>query len=278
MPIARIEPRLDMHYRVDDYTEPWRKPEAVLMVHGNREGSMAWYGWVPTLARHYRVVRPDTRGFADSTPMPRDFPWSMDLVIDDFVQLMDSLGIERFHLISAKIGGTIARAFAARRPDRVSTLTVIGTPQALRPGAENIPSLIEEFENHGSEHWARRTMGGRLGDRFPAEGVEWWTKFMGRTAVSTLIGFNKHINYADIRADLPKIACPTLVIVTEESGLGSVDKTRAWQEMIPDSELLVLPGRSYHVAATHAEDCARATMDFIERRRALAQPAARAAA
>jgi hypothetical protein len=69
-------------------------------------------------------------------------------------------------------------------------------------------------------------MGGRLGDRFPAEGVEWWTTFMGKTAVSTLVGFNKHINYADIRGDLPKIQCPTLVVVTEESGLGSVELTR----------------------------------------------------
>jgi pimeloyl-ACP methyl ester carboxylesterase len=212
--------------------------------------------------------------------MERDFEWSLDVIIDDYCRLMDHLGIERFHVVAAKIGGTVARAFAARRPERVMTLTVIGTPQALRPGVENVPALIEEFETRGAEHWARRTMAGRLGDAFPPEGVEWWTKFMGRTAVSTLIGFNKHINYADIRADLPKIRCPTLVIVTEESGLGSVERTRAWQQTIPDSELLVVPGNSYHVAATHAEQCAAATMDFIERSgaRASAGGAARAAA
>ena len=141
---------------------------------------------------------------------------------------------------------------------------------------EHIPGLIQEFDTQGAEHWARRTMAGRLGDRFPPEGVEWWTKFMGRTAVSTLVSFNRHINYADIRADLPKIGCPTLVVVTEESGLGSVESTRAWQQMIPDSELLVLPGRSYHVAATHARECAQAVTDFIERRRGVS--AARAAA
>jgi pimeloyl-ACP methyl ester carboxylesterase len=88
MPTARIKPNLDMNYWLDDYTDPWRESDAVLMVHGNHEGGAAWYGWVPQLARHYKVVRPDTRGFADSTPMPRDFPWSMDLVIDDFLQLM----------------------------------------------------------------------------------------------------------------------------------------------------------------------------------------------
>jgi hypothetical protein len=46
--------------------------------------------------------------------------------------------------------------------------------------------------------------------------------------------------------------------------------------MIPDSELLVLPGRSYHVAATHAAECAQAVIGFIGRRAAKA--AERAAA
>jgi pimeloyl-ACP methyl ester carboxylesterase len=125
--------------------------------------------------------------------------------------------------------------------------------------------LAEEFERLGVEHWARRTMAGRVGSTFPAEGVEWWIKFMGRTAVSTQIGFMKTIACADIRADLPKIACPTLVITTEGSGLASVEETRAWQQQIPNSSLLVLPGDSYHVAASHAERCAAATLDFIAR-------------
>ncbi|MGH7344872.1 MAG: alpha/beta fold hydrolase, partial [Candidatus Rokuibacteriota bacterium] len=159
----------------------------------------------------------------------------------------------------------VARAFAARRPERVATLTVVGSPPPLRPGAERIPALTEEFETCGVEHWARRTMAGRLGDRFPAEGVAWWIEFMGRTAVSTIVGFNAAINYSDIRADLPKIACPTLVITTEESGLASVEETRAWQRTIRSSELLVVPGNSFHVAASDAERCARATLDFIDR-------------
>jgi pimeloyl-ACP methyl ester carboxylesterase len=87
---------------------------------------------------------------------------------------------------------------------------------------------------------------------------------MGRTAVSTQIGFMKTIACADIRADVPQIRCPTLVITTDGSGLASVDQTRAWQQQIPDSSLLVLPGNSYHVAASHAARCSEATLDFIE--------------
>jgi pimeloyl-ACP methyl ester carboxylesterase len=177
------------------------------------------------------------RGYGASTPMPRDFKWTLDVIIDDYARLMDSLGVQRFHLVGAKIGGVIARAFAARRPERVRTLTVIGSPPPLRKGAERVPALTEEFETRGVEHWSRRTMAGRLGDRFPAEGVEWWIKFMGRTPVSTLVGFNATINYSDIRADVPKIACPTLVITTDESGLASRRATPSVARRPPSSSL-----------------------------------------
>jgi len=263
MPTARIKPNLDMNYWLDDYTDPWREPDAVLMVHGNHEGGAAWYGWVPQLARHYKVVRPDTRGFADSTPMPRDFPWSMDLVIDDFVQLLDSLGIERVHLVGAKIGGTIARAFAARRPERVRTLTVVGSPTPQRPDKK--AALLKAIEEDGIEARARSGMAARLGTTFPPEAVEWWIKFMGRTPPSSVLGFVNAINFTDISADIPKIKCPMLVITTEGSSLASIEQTRAWQEQVPNSELLVLPGDSYHIAVTDPDRCARETLDFIQR-------------
>jgi 3-oxoadipate enol-lactonase len=267
MPSFRPTPDLDMHYEVDDFTDPWQDPQTILMLHGNAESSRAWYAWVPKLARHYRVVRPDMRGFGASSPMPRDYPWTLDRLIDDFCGLMDHLGIARFHLVGAKIGGTIARAFAARRPNRLITLTVVGTPPPLRVGAaERVPERIHDFETHGVEYWARQNMGARLGSAFPPEGFEWWTKFMGRTAVSTQLGFMGTIACADIRADLPRIACPTLVITTEESGLGSVAEMRTWQQQISDSQLIVLPGNSYHVAATHADSAAEATLAFLARR------------
>ena len=171
--------------------------------------------------------------------------------------------------LRALVRDTIARHFAARHAERVHTLTVVGTPPPRRkvnPSA----GLIEEFEKMGVEHWARRTMAGRLGSRFPPEGAEWWIRFMGRTAVSTQLGFMPTIAYADITDALPRIRCPTLVITTEGSALGSVEEVRAWQRMIPRAELLVLPGDSYHVATSDADACARATLDFIGRHAATA--------
>ena len=113
MPATRITADLEMHYRVDDFTDPWREPETILMLHGNGESGAVWFGWVPHLAREFRLVRPDMRGFGASTPMPRDYRWSLDGVVDDFAALMKKLEVERFHLVGAKIAATIARRFAA---------------------------------------------------------------------------------------------------------------------------------------------------------------------
>ena len=264
MPTLRVAPELELYYTVDDFTDPWTKPDTILMLHGNSESSAAWYGWVPQLARRFKVVRPDMRGFGQSTAMPRDFPWTVERVVDDYIALMDALKIDRFHLVGAKIGGTVARVFAGRHPDRVTTLTLVGAPL---PFMENRASMTAEFEQHGLEHWARRTMAARLGKSFPPEGVEWWIRYMGRAPLSTQLGFHETIPHADIRAWLPKIACPTLVITSEGSQMTSVDETRAWQRQIPRSELVVIPDTSYHVAATSPEACAKATLEFIARQK-----------
>jgi 3-oxoadipate enol-lactonase len=260
MPALQIPPDLTMHYRIDDFTDPWTKPETILLLHGNYESNASWYGWVPQLPRSFRVVHPDMRGFGDSTPMPRDFPWTLDRIIDDYLALMRALTIDRFHLVGGKIGGTVARALAARHPEGVLTLTVVGTPPPFLP---NRRSLTAECEQHGVEYWAQRTMGSRLGRMFPPDGVEWWTRFMGRAALATQLGFMETIPHSDIRANLPKIKCPTLVVTTEENPMSPVAETRAWQQMIPDSALCVLPGNSHHVAASDPKRCAQATLDFI---------------
>lgn len=265
MPQAQLPPNLSLHYEVDDYTDPWTQPEVVLMMHGNLECGQAWYAWVPHLARHYRVVRPDMPGYGQSTPpVPADFAWTIDYPIDAFVGLMDQLRIEKFHLIAAKIGGFIARRFAARFPERVRTLTLIGTPPPIYDTAARVESLTKDIAENGIEPWARRTMGGRLGQNFPPEGMAWWINMMAKTPVSTQLAFVKNIPKADITPDLSKIQCPTLVITTEGSALGSVEAMRKWQVLIPNSRLLVLPGDSYHAAASDADVCAQETLKFIK--------------
>jgi 3-oxoadipate enol-lactonase len=266
MPSMQITPELNMFYTVDDYTDPWRKPETVLLLHGLAESNASWYGWVPHLARDFRVVRPDMRGSGQSTPMPAGFEWTMDIVVNDFITLMTKLGVERFHLVAAKIGGSVARYLAARFPERVLSLTVAGTPQPFRDTVQaRAVAWTKEIKEEGVESWARNSMAKRLGDTFPPEGVEFWAKHMGRTNADSLIGTLLPIPATDLRPELPKITCPTLVICTEEStALGNVGDVENWTRMIPNSKLVVFPGNSYHVAASHPDECARETLSFMK--------------
>lgn len=263
MPVATITPDLQMYYEVDDFAEPWREHETVLLLHGNAESGEVWYGWMPQLAAQLRVVRPDMRGFGRSTAMPRDYAWSTDRVVDDFIELMDRLGIARFHLVGAKVGGTMALHFAARHPSRVQTLTVMSPPTRPAGSVARYLEWVKYIENNSVESWARSTMTGRLGPGFPADGFEWWIRMMGRTATSTQIGFLSAVPGVDVTPDLPNIQCPTLVITTTTNPLYPVEDVVAWQNRIPHSRLLTLPGDSYHIAATAPVACARATLEFI---------------
>jgi 3-oxoadipate enol-lactonase len=150
----------------------------------------------------------------------------------------------------------------------VLSLTVVGTPPPKwdRMGAK-AAHATDELEQLGVEGWAKKNMARRLGSKFPPAGVEYWTRLMSKTALSTLIGFGETIPYTDITDDLPRIKCPTLVMTTEASALGSVESTREWQKLIPNSELRVIPGDSYHVAATDADRCAEETRKFILKHR-----------
>jgi pimeloyl-ACP methyl ester carboxylesterase len=267
MPLARIAPDLEMFYRDECFAPPWRSPEPMLLLHGNAESGEAWNGWMPVLGSRFRVVRPDMRGFGRSTPMPLDYPWSIDTIIADTLRLADLLEIERFHLVAAKIACPIAMRLAARNADRVKSLVVVG---GLVSGEASLgdraASWLDHIEQHGVESWARWTMPGRLGSSCPPEMMEGWARLMGATPLSTQLGFIRSVPAIDVRADLPNIACPTLVVTTDGSGLGSVETVRNWQKMIPASELMVVPGNSYHVATTHAELCAQAAVDFVARR------------
>ena len=59
MPTVRIDETLDLHYELDDYTDPWTKPETILLIHGVADTSKAWFAWIPRLARRFRLLRPD---------------------------------------------------------------------------------------------------------------------------------------------------------------------------------------------------------------------------
>lgn len=121
----------------------------VLLVHGSGPGVTAWANWrlvIPELAQQYRVIAPDMTGFGyTSVPEVR---FDLDLWVDQLVGLLDTLGLERAHLVGNSFGGAVALHLAARRPSRVAGLVLmgpVGTGFPITPGLEAVwgyePSL-----------------------------------------------------------------------------------------------------------------------------------------
>ena len=113
MPELRLDDGCLLHYTIDDYTDPWRETESILLLHGLGESGAVWFGWVPQLARRMRVIRPDMRGFGASTPMPAGFAWSVERLVADFIALIDALGCARVHLVGAKLASRRRRRAGA---------------------------------------------------------------------------------------------------------------------------------------------------------------------
>jgi pimeloyl-ACP methyl ester carboxylesterase len=274
MPLTRTAPDLETFWRIDDFTDPWRGAPWIVLMHGVAESSDAWYGWIPHLARRYRVLRLDVRGYGRSTPMPRDHAWSLAQIGDDMLALAAHLQIDSFHLVAAKVGGTMALHFASRVPVQLKSLTVLGTPVVTASAVDSGYSS-REIDEHGVGHWARRTMRNRLGTSMPAEAQEWWARMMEQTPASTQAGFMDFLPSIDVRPLLPSILCPTLVVTTGDpanpaQNITGLDATRAWQQTIPRSELLVIPDDSFHIAAAAPDAAAQATLAFIDRQEASA--------
>jgi len=103
---------------------------AVLMLHAGVADRRMWDAVVPALARTFRVVRPDLRGYGDS-PLPVDGTSYTDA--DDLAALLDTLGVADAAVVGASFGGEVALELASAHPGRVRELVL------LCPAAPGVP-------------------------------------------------------------------------------------------------------------------------------------------
>lgn len=262
MPKVRIDDTLDLYYELDDYTDPWATPETILLIHGVADTSKAWFAWVPQLARRFRVLRPDLRGFGQSSVPPPTYQWSLSGLAKDLKNLLDQLQIPAVHVVGQRVGGSVAVQFAHDYPETVRSLVVIGGPATLAQSSLNPGAWLEQVRREGVESWARTTMGARLGEvSHPMR--EWWIQEMGKASPQVMEGIFRYVATMDITDLLPSIQAPTLIITSDRSALASVETVRGWQTRIPNSRLMVMPSAAYHLAAAMPKECAEATVKFI---------------
>jgi len=112
----------------------------VLLLHGFGADLNSWMFTQPVLAESARTIALDLPGHGGSA---KDVgAGDADALTGAVDAALAALGIERAHLVGHSLGGAVAAALAARRPDRVASLTLIATAGL---GPEINPAFIDGF-------------------------------------------------------------------------------------------------------------------------------------
>lgn len=94
---------------------------AVLLLHGCPFASFVWRRLIPQLVPTHRCIAPDLLGLGD-TETAAGADWSLWAQAATMLRLLDSLGIERAHVLGHDHGGALAQVLAANHPNRVDRL------------------------------------------------------------------------------------------------------------------------------------------------------------
>jgi pimeloyl-ACP methyl ester carboxylesterase/molybdopterin/thiamine biosynthesis adenylyltransferase len=106
----------ELYYKVEGEGKP------LLMISPLGADSTFWARQTQQIARHFQVITFDNRGSGESSPC--DGECSTDLMAEDAIGLLDSLGIKSAHVVGLALGGLVAQKIAVRRPDLVDRLVL----------------------------------------------------------------------------------------------------------------------------------------------------------
>lgn len=113
--------------------------ELVILLHGFPE---FWYSWryqIPVLARRFKVVVPDLRGYNDSDKPETGY--DLNTLSADIRGLIESLGYSRAHIVGHDWGGLVAWQLAQRFPHYLNRLVVLNAPHPQRLAEELVSNL-----------------------------------------------------------------------------------------------------------------------------------------
>ncbi|WP_295854604.1 alpha/beta fold hydrolase [uncultured Xylophilus sp.] len=268
---TRLPSGVSIAWRQDDFTDGWKAADTVMLLHGIAEDGDAFSAWVPHLARDFRVLRPDLRGFGASSPIDGDAPLDIAMFADDLDALVQALGLARVHAVATKLGAQAALVLAQRGVPWLASMALAG--MQISPGGALgrwVDAWIDLVDREGVEGWARATMPGRLGATLPPEAMDWWARAMGRAPAASVKACLRMLPGLGEAPALESIRCPTLVLAAVQPGEADgfdqrtpLAKIARWQQRIPGSRLCRIKADAYHVAASHPDLCAAAVRSFL---------------
>jgi pimeloyl-ACP methyl ester carboxylesterase/DNA-binding winged helix-turn-helix (wHTH) protein len=201
------------------------------------------------LASMSRLILFDKRGTGLSDPVPISELPSLDQRIDDVQCVMDAVGSRRAVLMGVSEGGPLCAMFAARHPEQTAGLIMIGS-YARRLRAPDYPWGPTAEERDQFCQSIIREWGGPVGidDRAPSRAFDpefrsWWAAYLRMGASpGAAVALTKMNAEVDIRAELPKIQVPSLVIHRTGDRVLKIEEGRYLAQHIPGAEMVELPG------------------------------------
>ncbi len=227
----------------------------VVLSHSLACSLVMWNPQMDQLNSHFQVLRHDMRGHGHSDVPPG--PYTLELLAEDVIRLMDALGIERVHFVGISVGGMIGQALALNQAKRLRSLVLCDTASIVPREAQPIwQERIERTRAKGMESQVNETMERWFTPPFLRQNspmVGLIRKQILDTPVAGYLGCAEAIRKLNYLSRLSEIKLPTLIMVGEDDPGTPVSASQAIHERIPGSKLVILPSARHLSNVEQAE-------------------------
>ncbi len=215
--------------------------------HLEYDWSIALNGWLPQLSACYRLVRFDARCNGLSDREVADI--SFERFVDDLEAVFDAAQIERAPVFAYSFGCTVAAAFAARRPDRVSGLILMsGFVEGLeRRGQTRDANFQAALVTMSHEGWnddypsVRDHFAQAFTPEASPDDQRTFAEFM-RAAIHAkdFLRIGDPVGSVEISELLPRVSCPALVMHASRERMHGAEQGRRLAAGIPNARFVGL--------------------------------------
>lgn len=240
----------------------------VVLVHAFPLNADMWRPQLERVPEGWRFIAPDMRGFGPDA-VANSGPVTVDHMAADVAALLDFLGIDPAVIGGLSMGGYITLALFRRAPERFSGMILADTKAEAdtAEGLEGRRKMIALARSEGpagvAESMLPRLLGSTSSERRP-ELIEKVRAMIRSCDTQGIVSAIEAImGRQDSTRDLPRISCPTLVVVGEEDVLTPVADAVGMQNQISRSRLVILP-QAGHLSNLEVPDgFALAVSDFL---------------
>lgn len=226
--------------------------DAILFVHGVGSTAAIWDYQLGAFAEAYRCFAVELRG--NGVPKPESDPQQItrEGFVDDVLAVADAAGAQAFHFAGCSLGGAVGFELWKRAPQRVRSLTFVGSFAWYPDAQAYVQSVIAGVEAAGTMERFAFERAQRLGLP-PGERTAETIAQMARKAVPSYIASTHATWTGEYRDLLQGITVPTLVVCGERDTVAPPHFSEEIAARIPGARLEVIPNAG-HVANADAPD------------------------